>query len=269
MGVTLLLALPMRSARLNSSAVPVGKARAGESANGVATQNTSIASSTPDAGHVPGKNKMHASTDVRQATGVVIHSSCAAGLQLQLKTSSETLHLHARTGGYPEILTPSGKKVDSFPCKTLQGQRVTARYRMDDAKGERATVEMLQILASEDNEPEAGPQTPPSGNENAIPSGRNALLGAAPGDQTTAEGNVTEVTCNGNEMQIKIASAQGPLTLHARDYTRLSYDDDRSAFERSDLPACTELGGRYAEVTFIVVEHRHYDGEIQHVEIEK
>jgi len=85
----------------------------------------------------------------------------------------------------------------------------------------------------------------------------------------TAEGRVTDVTCTGNEMLVKISAANRPFTLHARNYSRLTYDDDRAAFENRDFPACTQLKGRTASIEFIVVANKPYDGEMQTVEIEK
>ncbi|HKV06372.1 MAG TPA: hypothetical protein VJO53_14850 [Candidatus Acidoferrales bacterium] len=45
------------------------------------------------------------------------------------------------------------------------------------------------------------------------------------------------MTCKGNEIQIKVTLPDGQLTLHARDYARLTYDDDRTGFEKNDFPA--------------------------------
>jgi len=83
------------------------------------------------------------------------------------------------------------------------------------------------------------------------------------------EGKVTDVACTGNELQIKLAVAGGQVVLHARDYARLNYDDDRTAYESGDFPACEQLKGRQASITFVVVEHKPYRGEMQSVEIEK
>jgi tetratricopeptide (TPR) repeat protein len=85
----------------------------------------------------------------------------------------------------------------------------------------------------------------------------------------TAEGSVTRVTCTGNEMLVSImAQGNRQLTLHARDYTRVSYDQD-VAFATRDFQPCTLLEGHTASIDYLVVPGRKYDGEIQSVEVEK
>ena len=41
------------------------------------------------------------------------------------------------------------------------------------------------------------------------------------------------------------------------------------AFDAGDFHACTQLQGRRAKITFVVVDGKTYDGEIQSVEIVK
>jgi tetratricopeptide (TPR) repeat protein len=85
----------------------------------------------------------------------------------------------------------------------------------------------------------------------------------------TAEGSVTRVICTGNEMIVSImAQGNRQLTLHARDYTRVSYDQD-VAFATRDFQPCTLLEGHTASIDYLVVPGRRFDGEIQSVEVEK
>lgn len=70
-------------------------------------------------------------------------------------------------------------------------------------------------------------------------------------------------------MFIKVAVGNRQVTLHAPDYTRLTYYDDHSGPSGKDYAPCTELKGHKVSIIFIAVEHRRYDGEIQSVEIEQ
>src|ERR1700733_1543165 len=82
-----------------------------------------------------------------------------------------------------------------------------------------------------------------------------------------AEGGVSDVTCSGVEMRLKIAARNGTFRLHARDYTRVDISED-VPFQAGEFKPCTELDGKTAKITFITVEHKSYDGEIQSIEVE-
>lgn len=84
-----------------------------------------------------------------------------------------------------------------------------------------------------------------------------------------AEGSVTKVSCSGNEMIVGITTRDNHnLTLHARDYKRVNYDQD-VAFATRDFEACTQLEGHTASIDYLVVSGRRYDGEIQNIEVEQ
>ncbi|HWY26420.1 MAG TPA: DUF1570 domain-containing protein [Candidatus Angelobacter sp.] len=84
-----------------------------------------------------------------------------------------------------------------------------------------------------------------------------------------AEGSVTKVSCSGNEMIVGITTRDNRnLTLHARDYKRVNYDQD-VAFATRDFEACTQLEGHTASIDYLVVSGRRYDGEIQNIEVEQ
>ena len=82
-----------------------------------------------------------------------------------------------------------------------------------------------------------------------------------------AEGGISDVTCSGVEMQLKIAASNGTFRLHARDYTRVDISED-VPFQAGEFKPCTELDGKTAKITFVTVEHKTYDGEIQSIEVE-
>src|SRR5271154_2702928 len=82
-----------------------------------------------------------------------------------------------------------------------------------------------------------------------------------------AEGGISDVTCSGVEMGLKIAASNGTFRLHARDYTRVDISEG-VPFQAGEFKPCTELDGRTAKITFVTVERKSYDGEIQSIEVE-
>jgi hypothetical protein len=83
-----------------------------------------------------------------------------------------------------------------------------------------------------------------------------------------AEGELSDVNCSGVEMMLKISASNGKFKLHARDYTRVEISED-APFQPGEFKACAELSGKTAKITFITVDRKAYDGEIQSIEVEK
>jgi hypothetical protein len=90
---------------------------------------------------------------------------------------------------------------------------------------------------------------------------------AADHTRVDAEGGISDVTCSGVEMRLKIAARNGTFRLHARDYTRVDISED-VPFQAGEFKPCTELDGKTAKINFVTVEHKTYDGEIQSIEVE-
>lgn len=91
---------------------------------------------------------------------------------------------------------------------------------------------------------------------------------AAEHTRMDAEGEVSDVNCSGVEMMLKISASNGKFKLHARDYTRVEISEDLP-FQSGEFKPCAELSGKTAKITFITVDRRAYDGEIQSIEVEK
>ena len=199
-----------------------------------------------------------------EATGYVTDSICAGKSQrIDVKTSTGTIHLRTPITGAMPIDDSSEVPAGFNPCKSLKGQRVRVQYTADrDGVG---TVTSLRVLPTGEVNSAEGPVAPPT--PPAAPSGLAAPSPLVPDAQMTAEGKVTDVTCNGNDLIVKITTEKRQFTLHARNYTRLTFDDDRRSFVDQDFPACTDLKGRVAAIDFIVVEGKAYDGDMRHVEI--
>jgi hypothetical protein len=84
-----------------------------------------------------------------------------------------------------------------------------------------------------------------------------------------AEGEVSDVNCSGVEMMLRISASNGKFKLHARDYTRVEISEDASPFQSGEFKPCAELNGKTAKITFVTVDRKAYDGEIQAIEVEK
>jgi hypothetical protein len=91
---------------------------------------------------------------------------------------------------------------------------------------------------------------------------------AAEHTRKDAEGEVSDVNCSGVEMTLKISAINGKFKLHARDYTRVEISED-SPFQSGEFKPCAELNGKTAKITFVTVDRKAYDGEIQSIEVEK
>jgi len=192
--------------------------------------------------------------DLREATGMVTKLSCIGGLKFELDTGAERLTLHIKPGtDLPIRLTtrPTGR---FNACTGLQGQRVKVTYQPDDAKGKAGTLASLAVLSG------TGGDT----------GGRRLGVGADHSDPvtTSVEGNVTHVLCSGNELTLNLDAGERALILHARDATRVQFQQD-VAFDAGDFQPCTQLNGRTAKITFVGVHGKTFDGEIQSVEVLK
>jgi hypothetical protein len=83
-----------------------------------------------------------------------------------------------------------------------------------------------------------------------------------------ADGPVSDVACSGVELTLKISAHNGRFKLHSRDYTRVEISED-VPFEAGAFRPCTDLDGKTAKITFVTVDRKNYDGEIQSIEVEK
>ena len=198
---------------------------------------------------------------LREATGMVTKLSCMGGLKFELDTGAGKLTLHIKPGtDLPIRLTtrPAGR---FNACTGLQGQRVKVTYQPDDAKGKAGTLASLTVLAGT------------SDNANGATNsgrGRQLGLGSVRSDPVTisAEGIATHALCDGNELTLRLTAGATSLILHARDATRVQFEQD-VAFDTGDFQPCTQLNGRALKITFVVVDGKDYDGEIQGVEVLK
>lgn len=232
------------------------------SATPAASSTTGAPSKTPDAAQTEaasGASGGHSGT-LREATGTVTKLSCMAGLKFELNSGEGMLTLHMKSGANLRIQMTTPPSGPFNPCTALQGQRVKVSYHPDDAKGKAGTLESLIVLSRTSDD---------AGATNSA-GGRRLGAGSQHRDPvtTSAEGNVKQVACNGNELTLQLDADDGLYTLHARDATRVQFEQD-VAFDAGDFQPCTQLKGRQAKITFVEVDGTSYDGEIQGVEVEK
>jgi tetratricopeptide (TPR) repeat protein len=81
-----------------------------------------------------------------EATGLVTESKCAGGLQLDVTTSSGSLHFHTAPGANLKMSVASQPPPGYNPCTWLKGQRVTVEFQPDDDKIKGGTINSLKVL---------------------------------------------------------------------------------------------------------------------------
>jgi tetratricopeptide (TPR) repeat protein len=198
---------------------------------------------------------------LREATGLVTKLSCMGGLKFELDGGAGKLTLHIKAGTDLPIRLTTRPTGPFNACTALQGQRVKVTYQPDDATGKVGTLASLTVLSGAGGD--AGSAADSAG-------GRRLGVGADHNDPVTisAEGIATHARCDGNELTLRLSAGANSLILHARDATRVQFEQD-VAFDAGDFQPCTQLNGRALKITFVVVGGKDYDGEIQEVEVEK
>jgi hypothetical protein len=185
------------------------------------------------------------------------------GLKFELDTGAGTLTLRVKPGAqyHIKVLTrPSGP---FNPCTAIQGQRVKVEYQPVGSDGKMGEVESLTVATAASGEGGSGS----TGNSGAAR--RLSVEGAhAEPVKGSAEGEVTQVLCNGRELTLNLDAGDGAYILHARDTTRVQFQQD-VAFDAGNFEPCTQLKGRAVKIAFVTVEGKTYDGEIQGVEVLK
>lgn len=199
--------------------------------------------------------------NLRQATGVVTDLSCMNGLKFKIETPGGPLTLQLGSGTQLQIHMNFKSAGPFSPCTALKGQRVSVEYEAKDANGKTGMLQSVTVLRTADGE---------AGGANLAGARRLGSEGSLARDSvtTSAEGAATQVTCSGNEMTVKLDLGDSSLTLHARDASRVPVEQD-VAFDTSDFQMCSQLQGHRAKITFVVVDGKTYDGEIQSVEVLK
>jgi len=200
--------------------------------------------------------------ELSSATGTVMKLNCARNLEIELKTSTGVVHLHDQPGVHVNfIVTNSPEGFD--PCKSLSGRRVTVQYKPDDKKGKSNTIYSLRAYAPGEAEVPDAPRTPVVKTLKADTEEREH-----PTVTTEAEGVVKSASCSGQEMNVVLVDRDVELKLRARDYTRISIEED-VPFQARKFDPCSQLAGHEAKITFVINQTKSSDGEIQSIEVVK
>lgn len=220
---------------------------------GFASSMRGVATSAP-AGQRSGAAGENGSTTV---TGTVSLVNCASGLKIQVDTPEGTRTLRRQPGTAFRISAPTRERENINPCTSLSGRRITVEFIPDDKKGMTGTMERVIIL----------PATEPA---NALLPSNEPRKEAAPKgplmEKTTSEGTVKKVHCDGKELLITFVVRDVEFNLHARDYTRLDIDEG-TAMPTGTYDPCAKLSGHGATVTYVLIEKKPYDGEMQAIAV--
>jgi tetratricopeptide (TPR) repeat protein len=237
---------------------PVATNSSGDSSQGAPQDSPQSSQGAP---HPSGATDGSAANNLRDATGAVAKVSCMGGLKFELDTGDGKLTLHIKPGTNLPIRWTTRPAGSFNPCSALQGQRVRVTYQPDDANGKVGTLSSVTVLSGPGGDADGAPDPA---------SGRRLGVGAEHSDPVTssAEGHVTQILCNGNELTLNLDAGERAFILHARDATRVTFEQD-VAFDAGDFQPCTQLKGHEVKIAFVTVEGKTYDGEIQGVEVEK
>jgi hypothetical protein len=200
--------------------------------------------------------------NIFEAAGVVSQLGCRAReIDMQIAAAGSTVRLHAHAGDFRVVM--ASRPANFRICTSLKGLHAEVQYTPEESNIQRGTLLWLRVES-----PDERAYDPRPASATSKPGAPMENLGSKgdPTETQTAEGKVTDVVCTGNEMKVTIASGNTPLTLYARDYKRVVYDDD-AAFETHDYEPCTNLKGHRATITYVVVLDKPYAGIIQSVEV--
>ncbi len=199
--------------------------------------------------------------NLREATGRVTELSCINGLKMKVETAAGPLTLALTPGTQLRFRLTSKPSGPFNPCTALKGQRVKVEYESKDASAKTGSLQSVTVLAAEAGDAAGAPDLPAARRLGGETSSHEPV-------SASADGTVEQVSCNGNEMLLKLDAGEASFTLHARDSTRVPVEQD-VAFDAGDFKICSQLQGHSAKVTFVVADGKSYDGEIQSVEVLK
>ena len=152
-------------------------------------------------------------------------------------------------------------------CKSLKGTQVAVRFIPDDANKNSGAIQLLTILPA-DTSPSASlsRQSPAASTTRPLHIAPGA--GGAQTVSATLSGRVTAVACDKGEMRLTLLVRESEFELHARDYTRVHFDQ-AVPFDTGEFQPCAQLKDHDATIEYVVTEKEKYDGEIQSVEVGK
>jgi hypothetical protein len=177
--------------------------------------------------------------------GIVANASCEPALKIDLNTAGVIVHLHS-AADHPVPISVEGKPTAGLnPCTSLKGLRVSVLYRPDEKDANSGELRALSILTTTDQAAKLPPGT------------------------AIVEGKVADVTCDDNDMQLRLTVAPDKLLiLHASDYTKINYLAGANS-SLGDLEPCSEMKGRSVKITYAETQQKKFAGEMQTIVVGK
>ena len=203
----------------------------------------------------------------REVTGVVTQESCAGGLRLQVAAGAEVFTFRLQPGAHSAIRMMAKPAPDFDICKSLKGTQVAVRFLPDEAKKSSGAIQQLTILAAGDPAASSIPKSTPA-TAGTKPLHLAPAANAAQNASVTLSGRVTAVACDKSEMTLTLLVRDSKFELHARDYTRVHFEQS-VPFDTDEFQPCAQLKDHDATIDYIVTEKEKYDGEIQSIEVGK
>jgi Tfp pilus assembly protein PilF len=203
----------------------------------------------------------------REVTGVVMQESCAGGLKLQVAVAAELFTFRLQPGAHSAIRIMAKPAQDFDICRSLKGAQVAVRFIPDDANKNSGAIQQLTILAADTPASPTVPKQRPAAST-ARPLRLEPGAGGAQSVNATLSGRVTAVACDKIEMRLTLLVRDSEFELHARDYTRVHFEQS-VPFDAGEFQPCAQLKDHAATIEYVVTEKEKYDGEIQSVEVGK
>jgi Tfp pilus assembly protein PilF len=204
----------------------------------------------------------------REITGVVMQERCAGGLKLQVAVASELFTFRLQPGAHSAIHMTAKPAPDFDICKSLKGTQVAVRFIPDGANKNSGAIQLLTILAAGTPAASAPLSKQPPAHLTAKPLHLESGAAAAQTVNATLSGRVTAVACDKSEMTLTLLVRESEFELHARDYTRVHFEQ-AVPFDAGEFQPCAQLKDHDATIDYVVTEKEKYDGEIQSVEVGK
>ncbi|HKN60862.1 MAG TPA: DUF1570 domain-containing protein, partial [Candidatus Acidoferrales bacterium] len=198
----------------------------------------------PSAGGAFPSARVDSNETIEQDQGTVAAESCQGGLKIDLQVADVVVHLRSAPE-HPFAISMEGKPIEGFsPCTSLKGLSVSVQYHPDEKDRNSGEIRSLHILASSET------SKPPPGT-------------------ATAEGRVSDVTCDEDDMKVTLALDDGrSLVLHASDYTKIRFLAGANS-SLGDLEPCSEMKGRSVKITYAQTQKQSFAGEMQTIVVGK
>lgn len=188
---------------------------------------------------------------IQLVTGVARDVKCMPLLHFKVVSDAGTFAVREEKDAEYKMLVEGSEDKSFDPCGSLEGRDVTVNFYTDEDEKTAGVIYLLRVLRHDDRD-------------------SRTLRGNAPGGATVlaAEGSVSNLTCNGNEMWVTLSIDGRPQSLHSKDLTTIVFTAGTHTAVGNMTP-CTDLKGRTIKIGYIPSDQPKSVGEIQAIIIEK